>query len=1333
MDFLLDNSQFARIKWLGRNSEPTGKSVDLSKAVPERSEPSRSSVKTEDTVKASLRLGCCSPKVYRQDRRAKCNDRGFVPGHGSIGTASFRNDGKATEEPTTSNNFEKEGHMRQARYRFFLLPLFLILACAGAFAQANSEVTGIVTDQTGAVVAGAKITLTDPGTGEVKSTISGGTGLYDIPGLNPANYNMKITAKGFEAYAQNGIVVNVSQTARVDVKLTVGAETQTVTVEADALAVQADSNVVSTLIDAQQISEIATENRNFASLAALGLGVSSALPDSNTPTSVAASFTISVNGLRQSHNIWLIDGGEADDRGGAGGMDIMPSQDAIAEFTMLTSNYPPDYGISSGATMSLSLKSGTQKYHGEVFEFNRNTDYDANQFFNKLSTPATARTSTHYNIFGGNFGGPLFIPHVYNTSKQKTFFFWNEEWRKILSGAGTNSQNTIDAADIPKAGQDLTYVAPGFDSGNSLVVPNIATSTTYYQQKLAPLGLVPNKPFPNNTIPHSLFDNNGILYLNSGVLPKSNTGSQDKAISNISNPINVRDDVVRIDQKINDKWQILGHYMHDSVVQGYAQPELGWLWASYNTITSNLSNPSNSAAIKMSGTITPNLLLEASINYDGNIINITNSANSKLPSGWAVTPVASSFAITRDSLPGMGYFGPYGTAEDTGSAPWHNAAEDYEPKVDISYTMGKHAMKYGFSYNRYTKNQQLFGDEQGDYSPSSTTNDSLMDLLIGLTGGYSQFQAVPIRHYVNQTPSIYAMDNWHVTPKLTLQLGLRYDALPHAWERSNQVANFDPSAYNQAATPIWTSAGTIDPSSPGISSVNGVQYYLNGMGLSGVQEFPRGLVKNDFNTLQPRVGFSEDLFGNGKTVLRGGFGTFYERLQGNDIYNAATNPPFAYNLSLGNTYLSNPGTNWQTGANAAAQGFPVFAASMTSLAKDYRAPAVAQFSLGVQHEIKPSMIWVIQYVGNLAWHQNIERNINTQPVAQQSQSVVVGETTANIACLGGDSGYHWFPGEQANPYTPYDPNNPDNTQDKNCNPGLGGFNGGGNAFRTFQGYGGINQQENTTNGNYNGFQTGLRLQNKWGLSGELDYTYSHEIDLTTYDLSTVDNPWNLKYDKGSGALDRRQILSANYVYKLPFFNKGADLTHSILGGWEIAGTFIDESGVIPANNGVTGAGGVQQQYTDSTGKIQCGNCGGWDPVGLGGGYTVRPNVTGKMHYNHKLTNWFNTAQFSNVTPSWLGGPNLGFGNAGKDAVVGPGRVNFTTSLYKSFSVTERAHFELRFESFNTFNHTEPNGVNVGYAPQNGPVSTVLNSGNTFGQVTSAWDARVLELGGKFVF
>jgi hypothetical protein len=1141
-----------------------------------------------------------------------------------------------------------------------------VVASVAALAQANSELTGIVTDQTGAVVPDAKIVLTDPATGFSKTTTSGATGLYDISGLNPANYNMKVSAKGFQGYAQNGIVVNVSATARADVKLTVGAETQTVTVEADALAVQADSNVVSTLISSEQISQIATENRNFAALAALGMGVSSALPDSNTPTSVAANFTISVNGLRQSHNIWLIDGGEADDRGGAGGMDIMPSQDAIAEFTMMTSNYPPDYGISSGATMSLSLKSGTQKYHGELFEFNRNTDYDANSYFNKLSNPITARTGTHYNIFGGNFGGPIFIPHVYNENKQKSFFFWNEEWRKILTGAGTNEQPTIDAADRPVAGTALTYKAPGFSSGTSLIVPKLGDPA--FNAKLAADGLTVGAPMP--VIPANLFDPNAVIYLDSKILPAANT-ADDHNITNVSNPIDVVDTVVRVDHKFNDKWSILGHYMEDKVTQGYALPELGWLWASYNTVTSTLSNPSDSAAIKMSGTINPNLLVEASINYDGNVINILDSKLADLPSGWSVQKY---FNNGNPYLPGVGggWGGPYYVAEDMGSAPWHNAARDYEPKLDISYTMGKHAMKYGFSYNRYTKNQQLFGDAEGNFGFGNLTNDSFMDMLLGISSSYSQYQATPIRHYVNQTPSAYALDNWHVTPRLTLQLGLRYDALPHAWERSNAVANFDPGQYLSSEVPLWNSDGSLNPNGPGFQKFNGVPFYVNGMGLAGQNGFPKGLVVNDYDTLQPRVGFSEDLSGSGKTVLRGGFGTFFERMQGNDIYNAATAPPFAFNPSATNVYLSTPSTSWVTGQTAAT---PFFATGLTNLAKTYKAPAVAQFSLGIQHELKPSMIWVIQYVGNLAWHQNIERNINNFPITED----------LNVRCNAGDGGDKYTGDVCPNGTTPSSLAN-------------------ANIYRTYQGYTGITQEENTTNGNYNGFQTGLRVQNKWGLSGELDYTYSHEIDLTTYDLTGISNPFNYKYDKGSGDLDRRHIVSANYVYNLPLFAKSTGLVHSLMGGWELAGTIVDETGLISAGNNQ--GPGLSISY---------------DPIGLDGGYTNRPNISGKMTYPKTRLQWFDTTKFSAPVPAWLGGPNQGFGNSGKDAIVGPGRVNFTTSLYKSFAFTERAHFELRFESFNTFNHTEFNNLNDSLGA------------SQFGQITTTQDPRNLELGGKFVF
>ncbi|UWZ83180.1 TonB-dependent receptor [Occallatibacter riparius] len=1150
--------------------------------------------------------------------------------------------------------------MRSPRCRLFLLLALLLSAFTTLRAQQNSEITGIVTDPSGNVINGAQVTLTEDNTNFTRTLTTDTAGLFTFPALNIGTYSLQVTAPGFQTYTAHGIVLNVSRTQRNDVQMKIGEAAETVTVQADALTVQTDSNVVSTLVNSEQITHIATENRNFAALAALGLGVSSALPDNNTPTSIASNFTISINGLRQSHNIWLIDGAEADDRGAGGGMSVMPSQDAISEFQTLTSNYPPDYGISSGATITLAFKSGTQKFHGGVWEFNRNTVFNANNWFNKHVAPGdtpTPRQKLNYNIFGGNIGGPL-LPFQH---PRRTFFFWNEEWRRLIQGSTPTLVNTLPAADFPTAGTDLHYVAPAFASSTKLVVPQVADPA--FNAKLAADGLTPGGSFPNNTIPANLFDPNAVLYFNSGVVPHP-SNSSDQVISQAETPINVRDDIVRIDHQVSTKWQLMGHYEHNAVMQGNAQPMLGWLGANYNTVTSTLANPSNSVAIKLSGTINPNLLVEASMNYDGNTINITNSSNSQLPSGWSVN---GFFNNGSKSIPGVTGFGPpYYTAEDMGSAPWHNAAQDYMPRVDVSWTRGKHAFKFGFSYNRYTKNQQLFGDPEGAYTFSGLSNDGMMDFLMGLSATYAQFQSLPTRHYVNQTPSGYGNDNWHVTKNLSLQIGLRYDALPHAWERSNAVANFNPAAYDPGARPAWRPDGSMDPSGPGFAVVNNTPFYLNGMQLAGQNGTARGLVKNDFMTIQPRVGFSWDIFGNGGTVLRGGAGTFYERMQGNDIYNAATAPPFAYNPTASNVYVSDPHTSWVTGGTAAVPFFP--ANGLFNLSEYYPAPAVAQYSLGFQRQVAPSVIFVIQYVGNSAWNQNIERRINNFPL----------DTPLPIRADAGD---------------------PQNKSGTN----LGGTTlSNPNLYRTFQGYGTINQQENSTNGSYNGFQTGLRAQGKHGLTGEIDYTWSHEIDITSYDLNQVSNPFDLKYDRGSGALDRRHILSANYVYALPIFPSGRGLAASLLGGWQIAGVVTAESGHIIANQGP----GLSLPY---------------DPVGLGGDYTNRPNVSAKPRSLKKPGEWFDTSVFSAPTPAWAGGPNNGFGNARKDIALGPGRFNFDTSLYKTFKLREFANIELRAESFNTFNHTEFNGIGS-------------NFGNsTFGKATSTWDPRVLQFGGKFNF
>jgi hypothetical protein len=432
------------------------------------------------------------------------------------------------------------------------------------------------------------------------------------------------------------------------------------------------------------------------------------------------------------------------------------------------------------------------------------------------------------------------------------------------------------------------------------------------------------------------------------------------------------------------------------------------------------------------------------------------------------------------------------------------------------------------------------------------------------------------------------------------------------------------------------------------------------------------------------------LTGQGKTILRGGFGTFYERLQGNDTYGLSnSNLPYEYTPVAGSVYYSAPTCSWESTASTAnpancgsPTALPVYPASLTTLATTYKAPAAAMYSLGVQHELQPSVIIVVQYVGNLGWHQNIDRDINNFPV-----------------------------------------NTPDNLRALSASTGLPStiYPAGSNELRTYPGYGNIAQEENTTNNTYNGLQASMRLQNKWGLSGELDYTYSHTIDLTDGDLSTVNNPYNLKYDKGNGGYDRRQIFQGNYIYSLPIFNKANGLAHSLLGGWQLAGTFVDETG--------------------EPGFAQAGNTNGAgfsgvnDTIGLGGNYTNRANVINPIHYHHKVGDWFDTYANGGVgslaldplappTPGYAGGPNLGFGNARKDTFLGPGRVDFTSSLYKNFAITERAHFEFRAESYNTFNHTEFNQINTTWTS---------SKGGQYGTAVSDWGPRVLQLGSKIVF
>src|ERR1035437_9898732 len=697
---------------------------------------------------------------------------------------------------------------------------FAMLALTpAALAQDNATITGTVADSSGAEVTSAALQLTNPSTGQVRETVSNSAGAYRFANVAVGTYTLTATASGFEKFTKTGIVVNVAQTVQADVTLKVGSTQETVTVEANALQPQSQTSEVSTLISGQQVQQLSTNGRNVTALAALGLGVSSSLPQFSGVDALTSANGISFNGTRSTHNIYLLDGGEQNDRGCGGCFMNLPSQDALAEFQTLDSNYSPDYGVGSGGTILMVLKSGTHNFHGELYEFNRNTAYNANDYFTKAG--GKPRSKFQLNEPGGNIGGPLWIPHIYDDARNRTFFFVNEEWRRLIQGSAPSIQNAILASNFPTAGAALAYTPPG---GKVPIVPCSPDANGKCQVDPAKLalytadGLTPGQPFPNNVIPANLIDQNAVLMLNSGAFPKPNFNNGTQYIASIPQPTNVREDIVRIDHAINSKYQLMGHSLHDTLAQSYFPP----LWgnSTYPTVGTAMTNPSFSAVIKLTQTYTPNLLNETAFLHSGNKITLDPingpGATFVQPSGWTATsffPIADNIGSRMPEIDLQG--SPLNVQWSPSYYPWKNGYEGFEYRYDLSWTKGRHQFKFGAAWLHDYKNQQLQHNTNGtaQFNSSTFSGDSYVNFLLGDASYFDQLEYLAGKHWVNNNYGFYANDNWHITPRLTLNLGLRYDGLPHAFERYDKFANFVVGEYDKSLGNPVQANGTLIPSS----------------------------------------------------------------------------------------------------------------------------------------------------------------------------------------------------------------------------------------------------------------------------------------------------------------------------------------------------------------------------------------------------------------------------------------------------------------------------------------------------------------------------------------
>ena len=1012
------------------------------------------------------------------------------------------------------------------QYRHLLvLSVMLIGLPIFAIAQ-EATIVGTVTDPSGSVVPNAAITITNTDTNEARSSVTNETGQFVVPGLPVGHYNLSAKATGFGAEAKAGIVLNVNDRTRVDFVLKVGSTQENVTVEANAVQVQSESNEVSTVISGEQVSELGVNGRSVYSLFSLTPGASSIQGDFITPTAVSGDSNVSINGQRAGHNLQLLDGGENLDRGGSSGS-VMPSLDAIGEFTNLTSNYSAEYGLAGAATITTVIKSGTKQFHASAWEFDRNDALDARNYFN----PAPEKVQElRFNTYGFNLGGqvPLWKNHP-------TFFFYNMEWRSLVNGGSTNQV-------VPSTTE---Y---GGDLGATAI--NVPSTTAEAASVLfrncpggaAPAGIVQGSPFPGNTIPSCMLDPNAQALLTAGIFPANNSltaAGVPQFHGGANSPTTVREEIARVDHQFTDKFSVFGHWVSEQVSQTYGTTQ--WSGDNVPTVSDVFGNPSYSAVIHTTYVVSPTLLNEASFNYNGNRINI-------IPQGVFTAP--SAFTFNRlftgpnvDSrIPAINLNGTTGTNYTSNWTPWINKADDYQLRDDVSWTRGAHQLKMGFSWALYKKVQDYFADTEGQFNFNGNfTGNDFADFLLGDAQQYEEDAVKSSGHWNNISLAAYFQDNWHVNRRLTLNLGVRWDIAPHTYEANQQSSNFYPNLYNPANAATFDTAGNIcsGPTDPGCSAASpglgtspnpilaGLQFYENGIGIGGKNGIPKGLGNTYWPAIGPRVGFAYDLTGQGKTVVRGGFGIMYDRIQGNDMYNGATNTPFDASPTLHNVSLSNPGLQVASGATISAAALPILPVGITGISTSYTPPTSYQYSIGVQESLGARSVLGISYVGSQGRNENDYREVNLPGIA-------------NLPALESSGG------------------------------------AGINQEYNYLGYGAIRLSEDEGQAHYNSLQVDLHANVRTDLQLQFGYTVSKAVDATTSngsggDLNNVTNPYvGWKYDQGPSQFDRRNVAFVNFVYQIPLLKNSPNrLLKGVAGGWALSGIVTLESGA-PINLGVSG-------------------------------------------------------------------------------------------------------------------------------------------------------------------
>jgi hypothetical protein len=1305
-----------------------------------------------------------------------------------------------------------------------------------------------VSDQTGAVLVGASVRISSAA-GLVQTAVSDEKGNYKVSGLPAGSYRITVTTKGFKPFDADGVVLAAGQDLPLDALLEPGGEKTEVTVEGQKVAqVETDTAQVSGTITEKEVLSLGLNGRNFTQLIALTPGVSNQTGQDEAKVGVTGSVKYSVNGGRVEYNTFEVDGSDVLNAGLNGAestLVVYPSLDAIQEVKVLTSNYGAMYGRTASGTVLVTTKSGGAQWHGDGYEFLRNEKFNARNYFDQTKSAPLYRR----NDFGFTIGGPVFIPNVYNTKKDKTFFFWSEEFRYETSPTDQQPDFNRGVPSLAERQGDFSDVCPvytgaAFSRAQWPDCPSAGTSSLSAGEYL---------PFPNNNIGQlnafGGLDPNSLALLSTNLipLPNSSTGCNSTIGSCydavISEPTYWREELFRVDQNISSKLRATFRYIHDAWSTTVPVPEWqdlpGNAVNSFPTVQNKFVGPGVSLVAELTQTISPTLLNVFTASFTNSHITLANvngpgGANYQRPAGLGepggacVTLPDQSTSCPMGAIFNNGFggkapgiviagnnleYGGNGFTADTSYMPWEHTNPTFSYRDDVSKAIKRHTLQFGVQVLFSQKNETnaasaaATGDVQGLLTFSNingggqNTGNAFANFLTLFTAGnanaiqsYTQ-DSTQSRYYNRyRIGEPYIQDDWRVNSRLTLNLGLRVSLFGVYHEKYLTEDNWDPAAYS----PTLASQVHVDPGTGQlISRSNQLPIpinlgspdprILNGLVQCGVNHVPAGCMQNHVFNPAPRIGVAWDPQGDGKTSIRAGYGMFFEHGTGEEANTGSLEASAPYVLSMTQRFPQNYGCIGGLGASCAFQpgAYPL---NVTAIPTQAVWPYAQQWSLSVQRELPKSMVATIAYVGSKGTHLTVERQLNQlkplpaalnpfgthEPLIPQATAAGPGDCGGFTASAPGvPSSFQLLNGTTISSEDPAYINLEaacagENTS--NPTPDV-------NTLRPYPGLGEIFSLQNVADSSYNALQATLR-RTKGPLTVGASYAYSHSIDDSSdRSDSTFVNSYDLLANRANSNFDQRHLLSVSYIYQLPLSrfiqilnnwgladdtdkeqsaqnttqataptsgqnsipmpNNSGRVRHALMDGWEISGITVFQSGT-PFS--VINGGSSTTSVLDNAG------------VANGIGAESYPDVVGDPHARPPAGG-DNSLSFGPL----LGNPDafvaprgLTFGDAGRNSMNNPSRLNFDMSLLKNFTMGESGTLEFRAEAFNIFNHTQfriydPNLGNTGsnviscYGGPNysagfsEPGGADCLTGNSFLHPVDAHRPRTLQLGLKYIF